>query len=539
MPPLGGRNHLRLKRFNRVGFPRLPINLAEMSRAGNQLVAWLMPGVLWLWLFVHLHVEWSLNPQYNYGWAVPFLALLLFYFRWQRRPAPDTALRESPSSIVGIALLLALLFPIRIIEEANPDWRLLSWILASQVIAICLLSLARVGGKRWLAHFAFPVCLPLAAVPWPVQLENLIVQGMMRAVAYVAVEIAGWLGVGAYQIGNVIQLRNGFVGVDEACSGVKTLQAGILVALVVGELFRLPWKKRIALTVLGCGWIFVCNVFRATTLVLVAASRGLESLGRWHDAIGTAALLCGMAGILALAWFWRREVPEISLPAMKAMVLPRNLRSHFIALAWLAVIFAGTEFWYRIHERRLVELPRWQARWPQANGTLNRLSIAETTRVILRYDEAESAAWEDPRGVRWWSFFAAWKPERAALQLVRSHSPEICLPAIGRTYRSTKPDLNLRAGSIELDFRSYEFEQEGRPLFVFVCIQEDKRAASGENRSAEWNLRGRVRAAFEGKRNLGQRLLEIAVTGLEDFAQAREAVARTVNEIVPDEKPTG
>ena len=510
-----------------------------MSRPGHQFGAWITAGVLWLWLFVHLRVEWTLNPQYNYGWAVPFLAPLLFYFRWQRRPDPDLAAGGRQWPTVGIGILLLLLFPIRIIEEANPDWRLLSWILAFDVIAVSLLSLYRAGGKNWLTHFAFPVCLPLAAVPWPVQLENFVVQPMMRAVAYVAVEIAGWLGVGAYQVGNVIQLRNGFVGVDEACSGVKTLQAGILVALILGELFRFPWGRRIALILLGGGWIFVCNIFRATTLVLVAANRGLESVGRWHDAIGTVALLCGMVGIMALAWLWKLEPLENTLPAGKLAVLRPNLSAHVIALAWLALIFVGTEFWYRIHESRLVELPRWQATWPQANGTMTRLSIAETTRVILRYDRAESAAWEEPRGVRWWSFFAAWKPQRAALQLVRSHSPEICLPAIGRTFRSARPDLTLRAGPMALDFRSYEFEQNERPLFVFVCIQEDRRVAGDAISAPEWSFRGRVRAALEGKRNLGQRLLEIAVTGMDDFEQAREALARTVNEIVAVEKPTG
>ncbi|HKP03050.1 MAG TPA: exosortase/archaeosortase family protein [Chthoniobacterales bacterium] len=510
-----------------------------MSKFRDQAVPWIVPGVLWFWLFFHLRAEWTLNPQYNYGWAVPFLALLLFYFRWQRRPDPDPAGRQHRWPATGIWLLLVILFPIRVIEEANPDWRLLSWILAFDVIAISLLSVFRAGGKSWLKHFAFPVCLPLAAVPWPVQFENLVVQGMMRAVAYVAVEIAGWLGVGAYQIGNVIQLRNGFVGVDEACSGVKTLQAGILVALVLGELFRLPSQRRIALGLLGCAWIFVCNVFRATTLVLVAANSGLDSLGRWHDTIGTAALLCGMAGIMALAWLWKLEPPEIPLRAKTSSILRQNFGAHFVALAWLALIFAGTEVWYRIHERNLVELPRWQPKWPQANGTMTHLSIAETTRVILRYDDAESAAWEDPRGVRWWSFFAAWKPQRAALQLVRSHSPEICLPAIGRTFRSARPDLSLRAGASVLDFQSYEFEQEGRPLFVFVCIQEDKRVPSDEKQPAEWNLQGRVRAAFQGKRNLGQRLLEIAVTGLDDSAKARDAVARTVNEMVAVEQPKG
>lgn len=511
-----------------------------MPKFRDQLVPWILPGILWGWLFFQLRAEWTLNPQYNYGWSAPFLALLLFYFRWQQQPPPEMTLRKRSFGAVGAWVLLALLLPLRIVEEANPDWRLLSWALAFVVIAISFLSLARLGGMSWVRHFAFPVCLPLAAVPWPVQIENLVVQGMMRAVAYVAVEIAGWLGVGAYQIGNVIQLRNGFVGVDEACSGVKTLQAGILVALVLGELFRLQWRRRIVLVLIGCSWIFACNVFRATTLVLVAAQSGLESLARWHDAIGIAALVGGMVGIMAMAWLWRRA-PADSPRSAPGPTAHQGLSPPFIGLAWLILVFAGAELWYGIHERDLIERPPWQASWPEANSTLTRLPIPESTRVILHYDAAKSAAWENPRGVRWWSFFAYWKPQRAALQLVRSHSPEICLPAIGRSFRTARPDLSLRAGAIALDFRSYEFEQDGRPIFVFVCIQEDKQVAmpSGLTDSEEWSLRGRIRAAFQGKRNLGQRLLEIAVTGLDDFARAREAVAQTVNEMVAAEKPTG
>jgi exosortase/archaeosortase family protein len=361
---------------------------------------------------------------------------------------------------------------------------------------------------------------------------------MMRGVASIAVEIAGWLGVGAYQLGNVIQLRNGFVGVDEACSGVKTFQAGIMVALVLGELLRLRPRKRIGLLLVGCGWIFLCNVFRATALVLVAATSGLEELGRWHDMIGTAALLCGMAGMLGLAWLWKGQ-PEEGPVVARSPVAREAIAPPIIALAWLAIVFAGTEIWYRRHERQLIERPRWQASWPSDNETVTALPIPETTRVILHYDDAKSAVWEDPRGVRWWSFFAHWKPQRAALQLVRSHSPEICLPAIGRSFRTARPDLRLTVGLVPLEFRSYEFEQDGRPLFVFVCIQEDKRVATSSTKSAEWNVRGRLRAAFDGKRNLGQRLLELAVLGLDNYAQAAEAVSKTVREIVQVETPTG
>jgi exosortase len=498
---------------------------------------WIAVAALWLWLFFHLQVEWSLNPQYNYGWAVPFLALLIFWFRWQRRPAPDPCRTNHVATRwIGLFLLL-LLFPIRVVEEANPDWRLLSWLLALCVVSFSLLSVYRNAGPGWAKHFAFPICFPLAGVPWPVPLENLVVQTMMRAVASIAVEIAAWFGVGAFQLGNVIQLRNGFVGVDEACSGVKTLQAGIMVALVLGELLQLRWGRRIALLVLGCGWIFACNVFRATALVFVAANRGLDALGRWHDWIGTAALLCGLAGMLGLAWAWKREPVAVSRSSASA---PESgvFSAQWLALAWLALVFVGTEVWYRTHERNLIERPPWQVSWPVGNETVTALPIPESTRVILRYDDAKTAAWEEPRGVRWWSFFARWKPQRAALQLVRSHSPEICLPAIGRNFRMGRPDLRVQAGLISLDFRSYEFEQNGRPLFVFVCIQEDKRVGTAAAESGEWNFRGRLRASLDGKRNLGQRLLEFAILGLDDFSQASEALAKATAELAQPERAT-
>jgi exosortase len=493
--------------------------------------AWIVPGLLWLWLFAHLRVEWTLNGQYNYGWAVPFLGALLFYFRWQRQPAPDVTAGQATGATIAAWLILLLLLPVRAIGEANPDWRFLSWVLALSVAAFSLLTLFQIGGPRWLRHFAFPICFFLVAVPWPVQSENMVVQAMMRAVAYVAVEIAGWFGVGAYQLGNVIQLRNGFVGVDEACSGVKTLQAGIMVALVLGELLQLRTSRRAALFLVGCGWIFVCNVFRATTLMFLAANGGAAALNRWHDWIGMVALVSGMAGMLGLAWCWRSE-PEKELKHHEERT-PRNIRAvPWIALAWLVLIFVGTEIWYRAHERQLREQPAWEVRWPTGNDTVTVLPIPESTRVILRYDEAKSAAWEEPPGIRWWSFFAHWRPERAALQLVRSHSPEICLPATGRTFRTPRPDLNLRFGNVPIVFRSYEFEQSGKPLFVFVCIQEDKHVASRFPEVAEWNLRGRLRATWQGKRNLGQRLLEIAVLGFDEFGQATAALEKTTAEML-------
>src|SRR5947208_15490698 len=129
------------------------------------IVSFVVPGLLWVWLCWNLHYEWMLNPQYNYGWAVPVLALFLFHARWTSRPTRSPA----PSPILAGGanmLLLALLLPVRLVEEANPDWRLLSWILALAVAGYSLVALARHGGASWLRRFAFPICLALVAVPW-------------------------------------------------------------------------------------------------------------------------------------------------------------------------------------------------------------------------------------------------------------------------------------------------------------------------------------------------------------------------------------
>jgi transmembrane exosortase EpsH len=61
-------------------------------------------GTLWFILLRHLSGEWSVNEQYGYGWFVPFFAAYLFWLRWQDRPRN-------------------VLFPLRVFEIGNPDWR--------------------------------------------------------------------------------------------------------------------------------------------------------------------------------------------------------------------------------------------------------------------------------------------------------------------------------------------------------------------------------------------------------------------------------
>ncbi|MDQ6809278.1 MAG: exosortase/archaeosortase family protein [Verrucomicrobiota bacterium] len=493
---------------------------------------YLVPLLLWTWLFDQLHDEWALNDRYNFGWAVPALALLLFYRRWQERPAVSSELpRQRTRGARWI--LLSLLLPLRLIGEANPDWRAFSWALALTVAVFSIVEMGELGGAAWSRHFAPPILFTLVAVPWPVQFENAVVHGLTRAVAAIAVEAAGWLDIGAYQLGNVIQLANGFVGVDEACSGVKTLQAAIMISVFLGELLALTVARRGILLAAGCVWVFACNILRATTLVVIAARHGIPALERWHDAVGTVVLVAGLAGMGAAAWgLNRNHRPEPAICAASSRQ-PRKppFAQSAAAVLWLLVVFAATEIWYRAHERNLAAIPAWTIGVPESFGA-RMLPIPKATAEILRYNSATNEVWREADQTKWWAFFARWKPKRTALELVRSHSPEICLPAIGRTYVGPQPSFRVDRGDLHLRFATSEFLQQGQPLFVFVCIQADKSGGGEDVARAELNLRGRLRAVWRGERNLGQRLLELAVSGVPDYPSARAAAVRTVAEIV-------
>ncbi|MGH7976578.1 MAG: archaeosortase/exosortase family protein, partial [Limisphaerales bacterium] len=203
----------------------------------------------WLWFVLvnQLRVEWTLNPQYSYGWAVPFLCAFLI---WQRLQQPDdrrqttaggnqklsAGIRSSifylPSSV--FCLLAFLYFPTRLIEEANPGWRLISWALALEVIGLTLCALrlmldgkaeitkSEIGG-RFLSHsslqfsdFIFPICFFLVAVPWPTFIEQPLIQGFTRMDASATCELLGWIGVPAMPHGNIIEVATGEVGIAEA-----------------------------------------------------------------------------------------------------------------------------------------------------------------------------------------------------------------------------------------------------------------------------------------------------------------------------------
>src|SRR5207245_4018265 len=105
-------------------------------------------------------------------------------------------------------------------------------------------------------------------------------QGLMRVVARVAAETAMLLGTPAQVEGNLIRVSNGLVGVNEACSGIRSLQTSLMIGLLFGELKRLSVLRRVAIVVCAVAIALLTNFLRAVFLVAIAATKNISEISR-------------------------------------------------------------------------------------------------------------------------------------------------------------------------------------------------------------------------------------------------------------------
>jgi exosortase len=540
-----------------------PLSIRYFS--AHLVLPFLFFGALWFILCRQLTGEWSVNEQYNYGWFVPFFSLYLFWLRWQDRPQSFRISNfEFRILTVGAVVALLLLLPVRLFEIANPEWRLLAWAHATAVVTLTLLLIWRAGGRAWLRHFAFPVAFIFIAVPWPTPVETPIIQGLMRIVARVATETAMLLGIPAQVEGNLIRVSNGLVGVNEACSGIRSLQTALMIGLLFGELKRLSILRRVALVAGAVAIALFANFFRAVFLVTVAATENISEVSRWHDIAGYTIIALVFVGTMGLAYLLgRSEIrhQRSEVPGRRSVVGSSYLAA---ALCWLLLVEIGTAAWYRVHERNLVSTAPWSVQWPEQSPNFRKLKMDSEIRGVLRFDDGEAAAWTltspissenvaKPRAsgtqvngsgentISCLLYVFRWKPGRNSALLANLHRPDVCLPASGWSQVADDGVRNYPvSAAFELPFRHFEFQRAfgdspPQTAHAFYCLSEDRAAGSSAPRQganlvanspgmsgsrSEWTRAERLRTVLEGRRHLGQQVIEAIFISSEPFSAA-------------------
>jgi exosortase len=491
----------------------------------ERILPFVVFGALWYLLIKHLCAYWTLNPQYNFGWFAPVICAYLFLIRWITRPPPGPAPSRGAEWVFWIAAFAFL--PTWLVEQPNPDWRLISWLLTLETVILSLCAIYFVGGKSWLKHFGFSVCLILLSVPWPGTVENFIIQGLTQTGTLTTVTSLNLFHIWALQHGNLIEVKNGLLSIDEACSGIQSLEATLMVALFLGELYRTNRQRRVLLVLSAVLIAFLCNVGRTFLLCWVVAKNGTEAVSNWHDPAGFTILSICFFLLWGLAHFVSGTPARLEpSKGFAPRPCPRRL---VIALgAWLLTTVLGTELWYRTHETG--ETLHWSFELPVSKD-----HFSDVLNPDALGDERRAASWTESDGSSWTAFFFKWTagPPRSRI-LARLHRPEICLPAAGYKLREDRGTITIKAKDLIIPFHALDFDYDGQQVYVFFCLWQDRLKSGEQFRMRDhWDDRlVGLESVLLGERNLGQQTLEIVISGYATSQEAEAALRRQMEDLI-------
>jgi exosortase len=495
-----------------------------MSRATadniRSLALWL--GVAgWVALLIGpLSKAWALAPDLGHGWAAPLLIGYLFWERWRERPAARSSLGLGWAWWLGCAGLAVAALPLQLLLEPYPLWPALLWVYTALLVGASLAACGHFAGRAGIRWLGGPLTVLMGALPWPAQLDQNVILPLRVGMAEFAAEACNLLGRPALAMGTTLRLGSGWVGVDEACGGIRSMQASAMVALFFGEWLRLTWGRRAALVGIGIAAAVLGNLLRILFLAL-QASRGAAAFFAAHDPAGWFALAFSLTFTGLAAWRWA--------PLRRARALPpagshpaRSDPGH--AGAWLCLaaglLFlngAGVRWWYARGEATNARVPHWAARLPLSRADFHPAPLAEASREILRPDYYIAGSWVDGGGRAVSAYYIEWREGSAARFIPFLHNPTVCLPMSGCELVETLGETPVRWSGGEIPFHCYLFRRGGKDLTVAFTVWDTARNRPLEKPPqvlgwADW-VRIQWTDVREARRSQPAQLLSVVVAG--------------------------
>lgn len=429
----------------------------------------------WGLLLYQLGGEWVRNPQYGYGLVVPLVCAGIL---WERRDELARAFAGAeprgpcPPRARALLYLGALsLLPIELLREVSPQLRSIGIYGALLCMVLTAWTLRRMGVRVAPKVLVGVAVLFATAIPWPTAIELWVTQSLMKRIASLTADVLSFGGILALHRGNLIELRDGVLSVDEACSGVRSLQSCIMASVAIGQFHRVSWPRQAALVACGILLALAGNFLRTLALALLASWHGAASVGRFHDPAGLVILV---VVTLVLLWVGRRmDVPGERAPVKwewpDGRGLPRARGVCLVAAASMVVAHA----WYWSHDTR----------WPPQTEPFLALKSQPDTRVdeipvpppILKVLQPDRAGYFQCRSresgeVAVYTFF--WMPTREN-QMGFFHRPDVCMSGAGWEMMGDVRRIEVNIGGVPTDWYVFTFEREGKRLLQAWGVWRD------------------------------------------------------------------
>ncbi|HVT74247.1 MAG TPA: exosortase/archaeosortase family protein [Lacunisphaera sp.] len=408
-------------------------------------------GALCLAYCLRLWPEWRANPDLSHGFFAPFVFALLV---WEsRRLGP---LRWLHPGAWRLPLLAAALiagfasFALAGLIAASLGWphALVLFLLALSLAAFLfagLLLLAdaseRVVPFNWVSLTA--ILLLILVAPLPVGTYSRLTLTLQHGVTGSVIHTLQLLGVPARQHGNVIELARTTVGVEEACSGIRSL-----LSCVYAGFFFAAWQVRRplrrAVLIVAAPLLALAMNFVRSLLLTLLVNAGTDIAGFWHDATGyailgvTAVVLGGLAVLMESA----APAPEVAAAAAPTPPAPASRRLFWCALSATAILAA----FYILSSRPALregrpapdlgallpaEAPGWEVFTPK--DLYQFAGILSTTHLVERTYVRKIS---DTDFIQLTVYVAYWAAGQASVSRVASHTPDACWPGAGWSPRA-------------------------------------------------------------------------------------------------------
>ncbi len=430
-----------------------------------------LAGLVVVWV-AWLGPEWIANPDLAHGlFMLPAgLALIAEARRGSKRYHAGGRGWAALTLSLGLLALLTLVatgFSAAALTAQSP----LSLWLGTVALCLLLATAGFVAGHRDVRLLPLNACsgailvLFFLSAPLPPGTQ-------MRLTLELQLWITEWVvrgldlaGVAAHRMGAVIELPRGQVGVDEACSGVRSLFSCVYAAVFLAAVIPRGWLARATVMVVAAPWALALNYVRSLILTLLAA-QGYD-LERWHDLTGFSILIAGTAGLTGLAWFLARrershqlepEIPGKPVPAHSTepsrRLVGRWVRAFTIGMLGFALsvaliiwVLRPTHVSAPAAKQEWLEtlLPKSMPGWrTDSDSELYRFAPTLRTEHLLQRTYVNGPP---ERLVVVTVYLAAWAAGQAPVSLVASHTPDACWPGAGwSTAEGVSSTVELKVG---------------------------------------------------------------------------------------------
>ena len=233
----------------------------------------------------------------------------------------------------------------------------------------------------------------------------------------------------------------------------------------------------------------------------------------------------------------RTTRPSILNPAPSTFRLQPLTRRYLLGLGcWALICIGATDAWYRFRDRDGEMAPRWSAVLPTNNPSFKKIELPPRSVRLLRHDSGATGSWAEDDGSEWSASYLRWNSTSAtSIFRARQHRPDVCLPAAGLSLVQDAGLERVQARHFVLPFRKYVYQSAGKRIYVFFCQWEDR--AKRQSGLADTEQGGRIKAAWDGHRTLGQQSLELILTGYGSLADAEQAVRKKLPALIVPQLP--